>query len=344
MKSILPLLVPNQCLLLTAPTAWGKTSKLLDMIEESKAQWVFFSPLKAINTQVFGRLKWQATTLMPRREDFKHCLQSFLHKKTKCLVVTPEVIPYELEFFIAAIPEKTIFVFDEFHLFYQWGETFRPLLLDLLREVAGSGRPLLGMTATFSPHLLTSWKQEFTINYDHLFYLDIGNFKWKYAPTRCFYWGPLKVETFLSRCLPQLMGPEPGCLLVFCRYRQEVIFWQEYWQRRGLLVLACVGGGVDQFQKQLAECPGVQVIFATTVLGFGVNLPLVRSVILSYRVKNKADWHQMVARGGRQGQAFYLYHRNGELFNSWRQRWGSFFSLALALVSVFFRQGQLWYR
>jgi superfamily II DNA or RNA helicase len=62
---------------------------------------------------------------------------------------------------------------------------------------------------------------------------------------------------------------------------------------------------VPAFQRQMAE--GVHLIFSTTVLSHGVNLPPVRWIVFSYEEKNEAIFLQMRGRGGRRGQDFGVF-------------------------------------
>jgi superfamily II DNA or RNA helicase len=60
-------------------------------------------------------------------------------------------------------------------------------------------------------------------------------------------------------------------------------------------------------KEKFALTPVPDFIIATTVLGHGVNLPLIKRVFFLYPVKNPDFWLQMVARGGRRGESYSVF-------------------------------------
>lgn len=95
--------------------------------------------------------------------------------------------------------------------------------------------------------------------------------------------------------------------LYFCRSRREVDQLVERYGRLNLEVLGCKGGEVDLFLENLKNRSRPQVIFSTTCLSHGVNLPPISKVFISYTVENKDFWIQMAGRGGRRGEKYEVY-------------------------------------
>ena len=119
---------------LISPPASGKTSfllYLLDHYNDDVYQWIFISPLKALADEFANRLRDQDQILVLTAEKLKSDKYQYLFH---C--------------------EKTIFIIDEFHLFYQWGFSFRQALLDIWYQVSISRGHVLALTATLESTLI----------------------------------------------------------------------------------------------------------------------------------------------------------------------------------------------
>ena len=201
---------------------------------------------------------------------------------------------------------RPLFVVDEFHLFYSWGQGFRPVLWEALMGAANTGASILALSATVGGGLLGESSRDFSVAMEGAFHLDLGNRVFLRAPERTVYMGVGARRVFrliLAHCLDK----KPGELfLVFCRHRHEVEALTAALVRLGIRALGCVGGGVAAFQERLGR-DGAEVIVATSCLGHGVNLPCPGKVFIAYRTGDRDMWLQMAARGGRRGRAFRLY-------------------------------------
>ena len=98
-----------------------------------------------------------------------------------------------------------------------------------------------------------------------------------------------------------------GTNLIFCKYRSEVEKWEKRLFQKGYSVWTCVGGEAGEFSKRAQNENPPNFIIATTVLSHGVNLPQISRIFFLYQVNNLDFWIQMVARGGRRGEAYEVY-------------------------------------
>ena len=70
-------------------------------------------------------------------------------------------------------PEE--FVIDEFHLFYYWGESFRPVLHDKFLCILNFYFPILAITATMDESVMNKMKKDLAYYQDFWIHLDYGN-------------------------------------------------------------------------------------------------------------------------------------------------------------------------
>jgi hypothetical protein len=136
--------------------------------------------------------------------------------------------------------------------------------------------------------------------------LDLGNRELLNQPKKVYWFFSRRV--FNRRFLYELSKRDPGVILYFCQYRFQVDRWLDFCKKRKIRALGCKGGEVSEFVEELGICKAPSVIFATTALSHGVNLPSIRKIFISYRVYSLDFWIQMTGRGGRKGEPFELYH------------------------------------
>ena len=300
-QSLLSLLdLPVYCHLI-APPGWGKTQMILQWAQERGV--VFLSPLRAIVQELLVRAqstgKVNAHLISNRQHGKVVAPTCFASKRPFLLMATVETFPFEL---LEQAP-RLICVLDEIHLFYQWGEEFRPLLWQRLLDLMVSQHGLLGLSATWGQRWHAEWQRDFSQEGKALIMVDLGNFTWLNPPT-CIWQLPAPLFSWYTKIV-MLWGN--GGVLLFCQYRQQVDQWLRYCQRWGISALGVKGGESAQFYQALAARNNqVQVIIATSVLSHGVNLPSVRWIIINHRLADLAFWVQMVARGGRRGEKYLV--------------------------------------
>ncbi|WP_127716574.1 DEAD/DEAH box helicase [Halobacteriovorax sp. HLS] len=293
----------DSILLFLAPPGWGKTTLILDFYEKFDGSVVFISPLRALAEEFYKRAISLKNVYSASDSEG---ISKFKKKKKSMLILTAEKLSDEI--INESLKKKVLFIFDEFHLFYYWGDTFRPLLLEKLMAVANIEARVLALSATMSDYLLSRWKEDFSVAMSNCFLLNLGNQYLLNRPEKIYRMSMFS-DGFFNRRLIRCIDDDStrGTILVFCRYRKDVELWTEFCQRRKINALGCVGGQVDTFLEKLAKNPRPRVIVTTSALSHGVNLPIVSRVFITYPVNNEDFWVQMVGRGGRDGSSYELY-------------------------------------
>lgn len=295
----------NSFTLFIAPTGWGKTTLLMDIYKNSNRKIIYFSPLRALAEEFTKRLKEITTPLFPsQRSTFPKTFKRYNQLKKSFMVSTPEV--FDLNY-IELLSDDDLIVFDEIHLFFYWGESFRPYLWEFLMAFSNTKIPILSLTATFHSDLLEQWKSHFLFSNDRLLLIDLGNQNISPKLDKIHFFFPFQKKSFNRVFIRKLFLKRTRPLLYFCQFRYEVERWLEFCQGNKIKALGCVGGGALEFIKDLERMPDPKVIFATSTLSHGVNLPDPEMIFINYRVKNKDFWIQMLGRGGRRGNSFELY-------------------------------------
>ncbi len=310
MKLIPELFLNDLFTLLTAPVAKGKTKLIVDYYRENQVRVVFVSPLRALANEVYSKLKEEKSTFLLGGEiSFEEVCVNFLQKKKSFLVTTMEMLSEEFLEAVAQSTNPTLFVLDEFHLFYHWGETFRPVLHDRFLAILNSGVPVLGMTATMSEELILKLTNDLTYHCDTWIHIDYGNHQLHRKPERVnSFIGFTKNKLERSFAREMSYKNNNDVFLFFCSYRSEVDEKVEWARRQGYRALGCVGGEVERFLQELEQTKGeIDCIFSTTTLSHGVNLPEIKKVFINYEVKNYDFWLQMIGRGGRRGSNYEVY-------------------------------------
>lgn len=258
----------NTFLLLTAPPASGKTYWIESFYQSLNEKILVVSPLKALALEL--EEKWEG----------------------RIEVCTPES-------YILKPRSSRVVIFDEWHLLFYWGDSFRDLMWQAFFEISTQAELCIGLTATFNQEIrkiVEEWN-----HFDEFWWVDQGNLTLKYWPkviTR-FYKRGLHQEFILHQAPDKTQ-------LIFCEFREEVQLWVRRLSEAGFSVLGCVGGETKEFSEKLGKRVP-DFIVSTTCLSHGVNLPVIEAVHFVYKVDNLDFWIQMSARGGRDGSSYEVY-------------------------------------
>lgn len=311
MKLINELFYPSQFTLLTAPVAAGKTKLVVEFYRENNYKVIFVSPLRALANEVYAKLESSEKNifLAGGETPLVDCMEKFLEVRKSFFVVTMELMSEEFLEACALQSENIIFILDEFHLFYHWGESFRPILHDRFLAILDTQSPVLGITATMSSELLLKLKEDLKYHNDVWFHIDYGNHQLHRKPVKIHCFHQMKPQLFHRALWRELRLKNPSDVyLIFCSFRSEVDELVSRSRRMGLKSIGCVGGEVEQFLLELKNRnEDVDCIFSTTTLSHGVNLPEIKKVFINYEVKDYDFWLQMIGRGGRRGADYEVY-------------------------------------
>ncbi len=252
-------------LLLSAPPASGKTYWIEHFHDAIGEELLLVTPLRALADEC--RRKWG----------------------TAIRVVTPEE-------YLVRPSRAAVVIFDEFHLYLYWGDTFRERMWEAFYGACEAAGLCVLLTATVSPELV-DLVRSFAAHFDQLLWIDRGNRRLKFPP-RTYIKAPSR-KWVIADILRQEKGA--GVRIVFCRYREEVLELARQLSRAGFSCLTCLGGEAGALGGKLRLTPAPDYIVCTTVLSHGVNLPEIYRVYLLYPTGNCDFWIQMIARGGRRG-------------------------------------------
>ena len=318
MKELIPIInMPNSCLLFIAPTAWGKTSLIIDLFKETNINYLYLSPLRAISEEFFFRVEseFENSYLLRSRKDSNSIFLKNKIVSPSIVVGTPELISYKI---LEKLGDEWIVLFDEFHLFYHWGDSFRPILEDIYISIANLNINFIAMTATFDLNYFERWKRDIRLSYDNVFIFNLGNHCLKKMPDVQFSIPLVMKKIFLDYFKLILELPKQGGVLFFSKYRQEVDYWLNYCSEIGVEAIGCKGGESSDFQVKYNKS-GSNIVFSTSVLSHGVNLKSIKYIFISYPINNLDFWVQMVGRAGRNGEKFWLFTFD-QYYTSRRQR------------------------
>jgi ATP-dependent DNA helicase RecQ len=263
-----------------APPAWGKTYLFRQWSSSNPDQFLFISPLRALAIEVQ-----------------KSCPDVEV-------VLPEEILNLDWEELKKQKPDLVV-VWDEVHLVFEWGLSFRNAILEAWYGFCVSGLAGIGLTATLTPQADAFFQETLAESHTHLLYGDAGNMNFKFHPEFWFL-GP---RQWLEELLLQ---PLSGRTLVFCHHRHEVDFWCKKLIEENIEVWGCKGGETKEFQERLNVESPPDVIVATSCLSHGVNLPQLRRVIILDQTPPQWMVHQMRTRAGRRGEIFEVW---GTLFS-----------------------------
>lgn len=301
MQAINTLLSLGHSTLLIAPTGWGKTTLLFDLIKKSDSSWVYLAPLRALANEFYLRAqnKIKGSTLVSHAREVQNLVGRGL--EFKLIVITPELMS---EKFFNHLKGKVNFIFDEIHLFYYWGDTFRPKLFDIYMEVVVRDYPALFLTATMDASLLNRFNEDLKSASQKSFIINIKNHTLKKDPFKTSYIPSCFKEMVLDDVI---FKKTTHTKLIFCAYRSQVHYLKNKIQRLNKTVVTCIGGESQFLAAKLHQCPNPDFIIATSAASHGVNLPKISIVYIMMKVGSYDFWIQMVGRGGRQGEEYEVY-------------------------------------
>ncbi len=296
----------NSLVLLSAPPASGKTYWIEHFQEILGEELLVITPLRALADEC--RQKWPSVIR----------------------VVTPEE-------YLVRPRTASVVIFDEFHLYLYWGDTFRERMWEAYFGACEGVRLCVLLTATVSAELV-DLVRSFATHFDQLFWVDRGNRQLKYPP-RTYLKAPSR-RWAIADILRQ--EKRAGVRMVFCRYREEVVALANQLSLSGFSCLTCLGGEASALRGKLLATPAPDYIVCTTVLSHGVNLPEICRVYLLYPTGNCDFWIQMIARGGRRGTEYTVVGLERPHSIPWSPAW-NFLALAWETLRSWFslREGLL---
>jgi superfamily II DNA helicase RecQ len=290
---------------LLAPTGSGKTHFILNCLDKGLQKIIFVSPLRALAMEFYEKAQRKSLLVCPamKQEEFEG--------DWEFLVTTPESMKKAMLEKLSLCHPKPLIILDEIHLFYKWGNTFRPRLLSFIEQIGSLGFPSLGLTATLD-HSSLDWLKHSVSQGFETTVLDHGNMKMNFPPLYNVHF-PRQLRVLFNTFFEDQMRKESHqTALYFCRTRDEVFNWVDYFHWLGIRSMGCVGGDTTTFMKNYDRNKPPRVIFSTSALSHGVNLGVIDEIYINHPLEDEDMWIQMASRGGRTGENFTIYS-----FNSW---------------------------
>src|SRR5690606_23527733 len=99
---------------------------------------------------------------------------------------------------------------------------------------------------------IKSWREHC---FEKIFVINVGNMQFKNPPSTHTRYGTR--SDFLKRRMIYESLDSKNRGIVFCGSRAQVFYWSDWFRRRGINCLACVGGQVENFRQGLALSPNV---------------------------------------------------------------------------------------
>lgn len=288
------------------PTGGGKSICFQVPAMSQDGICLVVSPLIALmkdqvqNLQQRG-IKAEAIVSGMYKRDIDRALDNAAYGNLKFLYVSPERLKSEL--FKARVQKMNVSMVavDEAHCISQWGYDFRPPYLEIaaIRELIGKEVPIIALTATATPDVVTDIQEKLEFKEENVFQKSFERKNVAYVV--------LTEEDKYGRML-KIIEKVGGSGIIYARSRRKTREVAYYLQHQGVSA-DFYHAGVDPKQRDVKQDNWIkgrtQVMVATNAFGMGIDKSNVRFVIHLDLPDSLEAYFQEAGRAGRDGKKAY---------------------------------------
>lgn len=312
--------------LFMAPMGWGKTRSVWGLLEYGE-KIIFISPLRSIVEELSQR----PMVYTFGGKDKNQIVDDFIKlNDSAVLAITPESIGEQL--LLRLLSNNFLFVIDEFHLVFDWGESFRERLINFTEELIFHHQRILALSASIDKHHIEKISHILKYSDYETYLLDVGNYKFNNNPknfkTRYFFKSTLFFMLFFK-----VLFFKKERMIIFVKTRRDVFLLQEKFREYGVSSQTCIGGEVSDFSK-IERVKNPRIIISTSALSHGVNFKAMTSVFVLFKPCQNLEF-QMFGRGGRFGEEYRVYGLRSEK-NLFKEKLGHYANAIWTKSKAFF--------